>query len=271
MSKVNFLVYKTTNLDTTEKELTKLGFVQVTKHKDHEVYFWHLNECIIMVKLDPGFTGFAGLGLVAHQDSISKSGAEYDETSTWHVVNINGLEMYLNTEIGIESSITNFYDIINTKRKLLYGPHNFTGLVLNNNSLPTFEIFETLGFKFNPGDNYNKLLSSNNFTIMLDKTNSRQQPTVMADTPDIFGNIATLSLADVPMKEYNQESFPLNLGSFTHRIKAYNCAAEGNQESHTIEKMVLNTPSYLDIIIRQRKHKVTISETTLDHHFDRIK
>ena len=157
MSKVNFLVYKTTNLEDTNSELTKLGFIQVTKHKDHEVYFWHLNECIIMVKLDPGFTGFAGLGLVAHQDSISKSGAEYDETSTWHVVNINGLEMYLNTEIGIESSITNFYDIINTKRKLLYGPHNFTGLVLNNNSLPTFEIFETLGFKFNPGDNYNKL------------------------------------------------------------------------------------------------------------------
>ena len=271
MSTVNFLVYKTTNLETTESELTKLGFIKVTKHHLHDVYFWHLNECIVMVKLDPGFTGFAGLGLVAHQDSISKSGAEYDEASTWHVVNINGLEIYLNTEVGIESSITSFYDMINTKRKLLYGPHKFTGLVLNNNSLPTFEIFETLGFKFNPGDNYNKLLSSNNFTIMLDKTNSRQQPTVMADTPDIFGNIATLSLADVPMKEYKQESYPLNLGSFSHRVKAYNCAAEGNQESHTIEKMVLNTPSHMDIIIKQRKHKVTISETTLDYHFDRIK
>ena len=73
------------------------------------------------------------------------------------------------------------------------------------------------------------------------------------------------------MKEYKQESYPLNLGSFTHRVKGYNCAAEGNQESHTIEKMVLNTPSYMDIIIRQRKQKVTISETTLDYHFDRIK
>ena len=80
----------------------------------------------------------------------------------------------------------------------MYGPNNFTGLVLNNNSLPTFEIFETIGFKLITGDRYNKLLSSNNFTIMLDKTNSRQQPTLIADTPDIFGNIATLSLAGVP-------------------------------------------------------------------------
>ena len=106
---------------------------------------------------------------------------------------------------------------------------------------------------------------------MLDKTNSRQQPTLIADTPDIFGNIATLSLAGVPMKEYKQETMLQTLGNFAHRVKGYNCAAEGNQESHTIEKMVLNTPSYMDIIIRQRKHKVTISETTLDYHFDRIK
>ena len=102
MSTVNFLVYKTANLESTEKELIKLGFVQVTKHSSHDVYFWHLNECIIMIKLDAGFTGFAGLGLVTHQDVINKSGAEYDETSTWHVVNINGLEIYLNTESVIK-------------------------------------------------------------------------------------------------------------------------------------------------------------------------
>ena len=271
MSTVNFLVYKTANLESTENELIKLGFVQVTKHSNHDVYFWHLNECIIMIKLDAGFTGFAGLGLVTHQDVIDKSGAEYDETSTWHVVNINGLEIYLNTETGIESSITSFYNVINKKRKLVYGPNNFTGLVLNNNSLPILEIIETLGFKIITGDNYNKLLSGNNFTIMLDKTNTRQQPTIIADTPDIFGNIATLSLAGVSMKEYTQDASSSNLGNFTHRVRGYNCAAEGNQESHSIEKMVLNTPRYMDIIIRQRKHKVTISETTLDYHFDRLK
>ncbi len=142
---------------------------------------------------------------------------------------------------------------------------------LNQINLGVLEIIETLGFKIITGDNYNKLLSGNNFTIMLDKSNTRQQPTIIADTPDIFGNIATLSLAGVSMKEYTQDASSSNLGNFTHRVRGYNCAAEGNQESHSIEKMVLNTPRYMDIIIRQRKHKVTISETTLDYHFDRLK
>ena len=51
MSKVNFLVYKTQDIESTESELQKLGFIQVTKRTDHEVYFWHLNECIIMLKV----------------------------------------------------------------------------------------------------------------------------------------------------------------------------------------------------------------------------
>tara|TARA_B100000424_G_scaffold52588_1_gene37632 strand:+ start:3257 stop:4072 length:816 start_codon:yes stop_codon:yes gene_type:complete len=271
MSIVNFLVYKTQNQGQTETELEKLGYAKVTKRNDYDCHFWHLNECIILVKGDPTYTGFAGLGLVCSQESIVVSGAYYDDISTWHICNINGLELYLNTETGIESSITNFYTTINQKQKVLYGPTRFTGLVINNNAIPNFETFESLGFKKTFGDNHNKLLSSNHFEIMLDKTNARENPTVYADTPDIFGNIAVLTLAGVDMKNYEQETYPTNLGSWTHKIKGYNCAADGNQESYTIEKLVLNTPSYMDIILRQRRRKVTISETTLDYHFDRLK
>lgn len=271
MSIVNFLVYKTQNQEQTETELDKLGYAKVTKRNDYDCYFWHLNECIILVKEDDTFTGFCGLGLVCHQETISKLGSYYDDISTWHICNINGLELYLNTETGIESSITNFYETIEPKKKITYGPQKFTGIVLNNNALANFEVFESLGFKKTLGDKHNKLLSSNNFTIMLDKTNAREKPTVVADTPDIFGNIATLTLAGVSMKTYNQNSFPSNLGTWSHKVKGYNCTADGNQESYTIEKLVLNTPSYMDIILRQRRRKVTISETTLDYHFDRIK
>tara|TARA_B100001057_G_scaffold439464_1_gene472677 strand:- start:6828 stop:7643 length:816 start_codon:yes stop_codon:yes gene_type:complete len=271
MSIVNFLVYKTQDQKQTETELDKLGYAKVTKRTDHECYFWHLNECIILVKEDPAYTGFTGLGLVCSQELISTIDVYYDDISTWHICNVNGFELYLNTETGIESSITNFYKTINQKQKIVYGPQKFTGLVINNNSVPNFEIFESLGFKKSLGQNHNKLLSSNNFTIMLDKTNARKNPTVYADTPDIFGNIAVLTLAGVDMKNYEQETYPTNLGSWTHKIKGYNCAAEGNQESYTIEKLLLNTPSYMDIILRQRRRKVTISEIALDYHFDRLK
>ena len=59
MSIVNFLVYKTQNQGQTETELEKLGYAKVTKRNDYDCHFWHLNECIILVKGDPAYTGFA--------------------------------------------------------------------------------------------------------------------------------------------------------------------------------------------------------------------
>ena len=78
MSIVNFLVYKTQDQKQTETELDKLGYAKVTKRTDHECYFWHLNECIILVKEDPAYTGFTGLGLVCSQELISTIDVQFE-------------------------------------------------------------------------------------------------------------------------------------------------------------------------------------------------
>jgi len=271
MSIVNFLVYGHNDYLRLTDELSTLGFSEVSNHTTSLNSFWHQNNCIIHAKdRAEGPHGLIGFGMVVSQSTIENSGAVYDDTSGWYkLLCPQGLEVYLQTQSGIENVLSTKYVTVSNEVEKRSGPNKFSGLVINQKEPFDLVFYEMLGFKTTSSIDYTKLTSSNHFTIMIDNKGLTERPTVIVDCPELFRNIAGLSLTDIDLKRYETNYSTGNFGKLTHKIKGYNCVAHGNEESYTIEKMMLDYPHGTNIILRQRKQKIHINEYTLDLHYDR--
>ena len=260
----NFLVYNYTDKNKTYKEFTSLGFNQASIHKTSGATFWHNKNCIVL--LYPADTdGLGGVSFVTTPDIINSANAIYDDITGWFCFG-NNFKIYLQTEAQIKTVIQNEYQA-SPINNIDTGIDKFGGVVLNLNKLCDINLLNVLELKETSNDKYLKFVSDNNFSIYFDKENSTDMPTVFVDCFDIFKNIALLSLdASVQMKTYptTQEDF----GRLTHKINGYNCIAEGNKDSYTIEKMILNVPSNVNFVLRQRSKKLHINETMLHRHYE---
>jgi len=273
MSIINFLVYAHNDYLKLTDELSTLGFREVSNHTISLNSFWHQNNCIIHTQdRASGPQGLVGFGMVVSQDTIDNSGAVYDETSGWYkLICPQGLEIYLQTQTGLESTLTNKYITVSEESEVPIGPTKFSGLVINESQPVDLVFYEMLGFKTTTSVDYTKLTSKNHFTIMIDNKGLTEKPTAIVECPEIFRNIAGLVLSDFncKLKQYDIDYSTSVFGKLTHKIRGYNCVAHGNQDSYTIEKMLLDTPKNMNTILRQRKQKVHINEHTLDLHYDR--
>jgi hypothetical protein len=70
----------------------------------------------------------------------------------------------------------------------------------------------------------------------------------------------------INLKKYKKQKG--DFGKLTHKINGYNCMAEGNKDSYSIEKMIIGVPNNVNIVLRQRAKKISISEDTLQIHYD---
>jgi hypothetical protein len=271
MSIINFLVYAHNDYLKLNNELSSLGFKEISNHSTNLNSFWHQNNCIIHTQDRPiGNKGLVGFGMVVSQDVIDISGAEYDDASGWFkLIDEQGLEIFLQTQTGIEDTFTNKYITISNEVSNSSGPTNFSGMVVNQKQPINNSFYEMLGLKVTNSLDYTKLTSKNNFTVMIDNKNLTDVPTIIVESPDLFKNVAGLILSDFKLKQYSINLDGEDFGELTHKIIGYNCVAHGNQTSHTIEKMILDAPKGVNTILRQRKQKVRINEYTLDQHYDR--
>jgi hypothetical protein len=271
MSIINFLVYAHNDYLTLTDELSTLGFREISNHTTSLNSFWHQNNCIIHTQdRATGPQGLVGFGLVTSKDTIDMSGAQYDDTSGWYkLICPQGLEIYLQTQTGIESTLSSKYVTVANEVEVKTGPSKFSGLVINQTQPVDLAFYERLGFKTTSSVDYTKLTSKNHFTIMIDNKGLTEKPTAIVECPELFRNVAGLVLTNFNLKQYNIDYSRQDFGKLTHKIKGYNCVAHGNLESHTIEKMILDTPTGMNTILRQRKQKVHINEHTLDLHYDR--
>lgn len=271
MSIINFLVYAHNDYLTLNHELSTLGFREISNHSTSLNSFWHQNNCIIHTQdRATGPQGLVGFGMVVSQSTIDNSEAQYDDTSGWYkMICPQGLEIYLQTQTGIESTLSTKYVTVSNEVEVETGPNKFSGIVLNQTQPVDLVYYEMLGFKVTNSVDYTKLTSKNHFTIMIDNKGLTEKPTAIVECPELFRNVAGLVLSNVNLKTYNIDYSKKEFGKLTHKIKGYDCVAHGNQESHTIEKMLLDTPKGMNTILRQRKQKVHINEHTLDLHYDR--
>ena len=271
MSIINFLVYAHNDYLELTEELSTLGFKEVSNHTTSLNSFWHQNNCIIHAKERAnGPYGVIGFGMVVSESVIENSGALYDDPSGWYkLICPQGLEIYLQTQSGIEETLSNKYVTVSNEVDVRSGPSKFSGLVINQTEPFDLVFYEMLGFKTSTSVDYTKLTSKNNFTIMIDNKGLTERPTIITECPELFRNIAGLTLTDINLKQYDKKYSTKDFGKLTYKINGYNCVAHGNEDSYTIEKMMLDMPSGANIILRQRKQKIHINEYTLDLHYDR--
>ncbi|MDA8842081.1 hypothetical protein N9N08_00215 [bacterium] len=261
----NFLVYTYTDRQHTQKQFLALGFNQVSVNKLNEISIWHNHNCIVMLK--KGTTnGISGIGFLTSPDIINKTRAKYDPESGWFKFG-EGLEVYLQSEDRIPTIIKNEYQTISKNIGIKTGVDKFSGIVINSSMVIDKVNLEELNLKVMASDRYLKYITQNNFSLYLDIDNQTDVPTVFVDCHDIFKTISLISLdSTVKFKKYDKQSG--NFGLLTHKINGYNCMAEGNKDSYSIEKMIIGNPDTVNIVLRQRSKKISISEETLQVHLN---
>lgn len=261
----NFLVYTYTNRQDTQRRFLSLGFNQVSVNKQHEVSIWHNHNCIVMLK-HGNTDGLTGIGFLTSSDIINSSRAIYDESTGWFKFG-TGLEIYLQTEDQIPTIIKNEYQTVAKSIGIKTGIDKFSGIIMNSSNLHDKVQLDECNFKIMASERYLKYITHNNFSLYLDVENKTNVPTVFIDCHDIFKTISMISLdSTINLKKYNKQDG--DFGKLTHKINGYNCMAEGNKDSYSIEKMIIGCPNNVNIVLRQRAKKISISEETLDIHYD---
>ena len=162
------------------------------------------------------------------------------------------------------------YTEANSRSNPENGLNYVSGIVYNSTDARMRDFYQELGFRFTKtGDNYYTFMSANNrFSIMMDlQNNDGKVPSIICDTDDVFKTTANYVANKVPLKKFKIEPAKLEFGEMNHKIVGYNCNGDGNENSYTIENLIPNAAPNLDIIFRQRKQYLNISETTLDTYY----
>jgi len=261
--------------ETVEKRLNTLGFTKRTRNTSGAVTVWTQNLCILVLKeVQTDLSGITGIGFNAKQDVIDKIGAmpDKDDTGMYVIDNCAGLRTLLMSE-------DDFKDL---RKSLNYTEQNATGgnenglgyvsgIIYNCTDARMRDFYQEIGFRFTKtGDRYYTFMSANNrFSILMDmQKNDGKVPSIICDTDDVFNTTANFVSNKVPLKQFDINPNDLDFGEMNHRIMGYNCNADGNDNSYTIENLIPEAAPNLDIIFRQRKQYLNISETTLDTYYD---
>jgi hypothetical protein len=215
--------------------------------------------------------GLSGIGFICDKDVINNVNAQLDpdDTGMYIVDNYAGLRTLLMPEQDFSDLRKSLQNIEKTTTSDEGGLTYVSGIIYNNTNARMRDFYQAIGFKFTrTGDRYFTFMSPNNrFTILMDTQNDDGKiPTIICDTNDVFITTANYVSNGVVLKKFDIPK-QLEFGALNHKIKGYNCNASGNENSYTIENLIPNAAPNLDIIYRQRKQYLHISEKTLDTYY----
>jgi hypothetical protein len=260
-----------------EDRLADLGFTKRTSNGLGSVSLFTQNLCIMLVRRCESVAevGITGIGLSTDIETINRCGAEFDEITGTYVRNLGpGMRILMLAE----SQIKNFGAGFSEQRLLSNGDVRgnhltyVSGVITGDVDRYVKDFMQDeLGFKFTKsGERYNVFMSPNNrFTMLMDKEKPNTGiRTVVADTDDVFMSTACFAANSFSFKKFEMDNKRLQFGKMNHKIVGYNCWPEGNENSYTIENLVLDAAEGIDLIIRQRKQYLHIGEETLDKYYE---
>lgn len=258
----------------TEDKFKRLGYQKIGLNKQTNVSVWRLNLNIIFLRRESSNCDLhlSGLGFLCSQEIINLFSASYDSDIDMYVTkDPNGYRilMYPYSEyLQKKSVISSSYDLTKTKSVPNESLSYTSGLVYNDCNEELLSFYGLLNFKIQPGDDYTKGVCENNrFTIIF--RNDYIDTTIdslICDTNDIFYSTAYFVGKGYATKKYTMPELE-GFGKLQHKIVGYNCLADGNQNSYSIENTIHNVLPGLDFIIRMRKQYLHIKESTLKEHF----
>lgn len=255
--------------------LKKLGYQLKTQHVENPVSLWNQGLSIMVVRETDtlNIPATTGIGLVTSDDVLDSIAAYDDETDMYLAHDPNGSRLLMIPE-------TEFYDIGNSnKLKMRYkgfkqdsgaitpGLTSTTAIRYNTCDEEVLEFYEYLGFKRSyDTDNYVNMISHNNkFSIMFNKNNDNQQiDKIVCDTHDVFVATAYFSYNQFDTVKFDVDSDKLKFGKMNHKIMGYGCLGYGNEKSYSVENVVVNALSNLDLVYRMRKQYFKITEDMIN-------
>jgi hypothetical protein len=256
-----------------ESQLERLGFSKRTRNSEGNVVIWTQNLCILILKAcNVQKAGITGIGFLCDRGTIESTNAQPDpdDTGMYIVDNCAGLRTLLMPQEDFNDLRRSLQHIEkNNTPGSGAGLHYVSGIIYNNTDARMRDFYQELGFKFTKtGNRYYTFVSANNrFTILMDtQSNDNNIPSVICDTDDVFITTANYVSGGVELRHFEIPD-QLDFGALNHKIRGYNCNASGNENSYTIENLIPNAAPNLDIIFRQRKQYLHISEKTLDTYY----
>lgn len=258
--------------------LSQLGCVHRSQHLLGTSGFWNQNRCIILLRevdtdIVPQVTG---IGFIATEAVIEELDAVYeDEADVFVAVAPGGLRILLVPDHHARVTMDERYIILDRTRNYLGPLDSIVGVVLGVPSSSTLILMcnylSRMGFKqFKQQGAFTTLVSNNRrFSMVLELgTENDQVKAVICDTPDVFDATAMFSLSHVKLRQFDSANHnDLNFGKLNASIVGYNLLAEGNMDSYSIENLAESISPGLDLIFRQRKQFLHISEHTLQTYY----
>ena len=265
------------DLEETQSQLNRLGFVKRSQHKTAPISFWSQNNSIILLRehnssKQPYVSGIGFNFPVTTLENMSRD-LVLEDSSILSTTLENGLRILFVPEEYPEVFLLGDYELVDKNKYDSTGLEYFTGIILQNSTKSILEFFESIGFRLTKSSNqYFSLVSLNNrFTIMIDrfpKENKSIVSSVIVDTKDIFKTTACLTVTGAPIKKFNFDLSNLNFGKLNHKIVGYKCIAFGSEEKFTIENFIENALGSSDLIIRMRKQMLHVSEQSLNTYYE---
>lgn len=262
-------------------QLVTLGFVPRVEHAHSGATLWTQKHSILMLRESSAVDAprVTGLGFLAEREDIERLGAQYDADVNMYVTHDKASLRIL---LACTDNILNLKDdqeggsylIVDDRTRDHHAFSKISGIIYSCNDPRMMDFFQDVGFRFTKsGDRYNNLVSSNNrFTIVCDKEQQDGAvPALICDCPDVFASTSTFKVRGFDLKNYEVDAKNLDFGNLNHKIAGYNCYATGNENSYSIENMILGAMPNLDIIFRSRRQYLHITENTLRQHYDQSK
>jgi hypothetical protein len=276
MSSFAFIEYSF-NPSVIDKEsiyvsLNKMGFVHRSQHRSSSVGFWIQNSSIVVLKESSVATqGITGMGLLVDQSLQQKLDLPVDpESGLRFMQDPAGFNLYLFCDSELNQILDSSYEVVDRKAYNTPGLEYFSGMIYNNSSPAIQEFYKSIGFKITKiGAKYVTMVTSDNrFSLLLSKhKHDNTVPSVICDTLDVFHTTSCFAVNNVPMRSFDISKFKLDFGhKLNYRIRGYNCAAFGNENSYTIENYVDSALPGVDLIFRTRKQYLHIAEQTLNFY-----
>ena len=260
------------------QRLEELGWCLRSRHKQSGASIWNQNKSIILLRDNPDITckfKATGIGfMIPSLAEITLPNTEFDiETGFYkHTNELHNFNVYLVSESIMNQKVEDEYQVINDRpASNSAGLDTTTGVIINNADDKIQELFEQLGFTSEDKQgNYTRLTSSvSKFTVMIDNTDNSGIRSFIIDTQDVFRSTALYSLKNVETLAVEQDEDLTAFGKLAHKIKGYNVKAWGNEESHSLENVILATEYFpTDIIFRQRRQYLKINQYTLEYYDD---
>lgn len=249
-----------------EQTLTKLGFVQRTRHIRGVSSIWTQNQCILFVTNNPQSRryGITGLGFLCAVSDLESLNTVTEPNIDMQVLDDpGGLRFLFVTDRERFGGNRPVYEVVDTSPSKDFQQY-YSGMLYGSTSKQTLENLSLMGFTTTKsGDHTISMVSENKrFTLIVDQRGNTGVRTVITDTDDVFKSTAGVVGAGFEFTEFTDVDVS-QFGKLAHRIRGYNCMAYGSENSHGIENYLPKAYGATGQVYRMRKQYIHFNERVL--------